>query len=55
MTLENRFEWVADMQIPEPTGSRFRCPRCGLVRNSTEIRYDALGYPICPGCGLHAR
>lgn len=29
----------------------FRCESCGASAPSFGIDYDALGYPVCPGCG----
>lgn len=30
--------------------SPFDCPNCETIVASTRIRYDELGYPVCPGC-----
>jgi len=32
----------------------FHCPLCGARRQSTAIRYDQLGYAICPACSYAA-
>jgi len=32
----------------------YHCPVCGIQRPATDIRYDQLGYPICPACSYAA-
>ncbi len=34
----------------EVEGSRIQCEACGKRLISTAIRYNGLGYAICPGC-----
>jgi hypothetical protein len=37
------FEWV----------SFFECVDCGTTGRSDAIRYDGLGYAVCPACGCN--
>ena len=34
-----------------PDVSFFVCENCGSADRSTDVDYDRLGYPVCPGCG----
>lgn len=35
------FEWVSDLD----------CPACGVTEHAAVVKYDRLGYPVCPDCG----
>jgi predicted RNA-binding Zn-ribbon protein involved in translation (DUF1610 family) len=45
---------VNDRSHADDEMATFQCPLCGAQQPATDIRYDQLGYPICPACSYAA-